>query len=88
LLRKGTENKYEQPYSGPHTVKQVNNNGTVKLQMGSLIDTVNIRRIEPTSLDTIHGGRCNRQSMRVKTKVQSTDKRQSKRAKKVTFAPR
>ena len=47
MLRKGSENKYEQPYSGPHTILQVNNNGTVRLQMGAVTDTVNIRRIDP-----------------------------------------
>ena len=29
LLRRGTENKYETPYSGPHTILQVFDNGTV-----------------------------------------------------------
>ena len=47
MLKKGSENKYEQPYSGPHTILQVNNNGTVILQMGAITDTVNIRRIHP-----------------------------------------
>ena len=46
MLKKGSENKYEQPYSGPHTILQANNNGTVILQMGAITDTVNIRRID------------------------------------------
>ena len=61
LLRKGSENKYEQPYSGPHTVRKVNTNGTVRLQKGSVTDTVNIRRLEPykDSTDSNRGGECN-----------------------------
>jgi len=61
MLRKGTENKYEQPYSGPHSILQVNTNGTVRLQMGPIADTVNIRRIEPYKVapSSIHGGECN-----------------------------
>ena len=59
LLKKGNENKYEPPFSGPHTVTQVNNNGTVRLDMGTTIDTVNIRRIEPISDASTHGGECN-----------------------------
>ena len=61
LLRKGSENKYEQPYSGPHTVRKVNTNGTVRLQQGSVTDTVNIRWLEPykDSTDSNCGGECN-----------------------------
>jgi transposase InsO family protein len=47
VLAKGTEYKYEQPYSGPHTIEQVFNNGTVRLRVGAVSSTVNIRRIEP-----------------------------------------
>ena len=63
MLRKGTEYKYEAPYSGPHTILQVNTNGTVRLHVGSVTDTINIRRIELYK-DTpvlIHGGECNMQ---------------------------
>ena len=35
------------PFTGPFTVLQVNDNGTVLLRMGPLIDTVNIRNIKP-----------------------------------------
>ena len=35
------------PYMGPYEVKKVNTNGTLKLQMGAVLDTVNIRRIHP-----------------------------------------
>ena len=42
-------NKYGQdPWSGPHTIQQVNNrNGTVVLKKGKVIDSVNIRLIKP-----------------------------------------
>lgn len=61
MLKVGTEHKYEQPYSGPHHILQVFNNGTVCLQMGAVVDTVNIRRIEPfkEAPSSIHGGECN-----------------------------
>jgi hypothetical protein len=62
MLRKGTEHKYESPYSGPHTILKVNTNGTVRLRVGSVTDTINIRRIEPykaTATASIHGGECN-----------------------------
>jgi transposase InsO family protein len=47
LLDKDNTNKYENPYEGPYTILQVNTNGTVRLQMGAVIDTVNIRRLHP-----------------------------------------
>ena len=61
MLRKGTEYKYESPYSGPHTITKVNTNGTVRLRVGSVPDTINIRRIEPfvAAPDSSHGGGCN-----------------------------
>ena len=60
MLKIGTENKYEQPYSGPHTIIKVHTNGTVRMQMGAVTDTVNIRRIDPykATPDSIHGGEC------------------------------
>ncbi len=64
LLKRGTENKYEAPNSGPHTILQVYDNGTVQMKVGSVTDIYNIRRlipyIDPHSPD--HGGEC---SMRV-----------------------
>ena len=43
-----TKAKYAQnPYKGPYKVLKVNDNGTVVLQMGPLINTVNIRKIKP-----------------------------------------
>ena len=58
MLKIGTEHKYEQPHSGPHGIIKVNNNRTVRLQMGVVIDTVNIRRIDPyrDTSSSIHGG--------------------------------
>jgi hypothetical protein len=47
MLEHHRANKYEQPYKGPFTITKVNNNGTVRLRMGAVTDTVNIRRIHP-----------------------------------------
>ena len=69
LLKIGTEYKYEAPYSGPHYISKVNSNGTVRLQMGPVTDTVNIRRIEPfQKKDSIHGGECSMRCSRRKRK--------------------
>ena len=48
-VRDTTKAKYaKNPYEGPYRVLKVNNeNGTVLLEMGPLIDTVNIRNIKP-----------------------------------------
>jgi hypothetical protein len=61
MLRKGSENKYGQPYSGPHSILQVNMNGTVRLQLGAITDTINICRTGPykEAPDSIHEGECN-----------------------------
>jgi transposase InsO family protein len=68
ILKKGTENKYEMPYSGPYRIEKVNDNGTVRLTVKSVTDTYNIRRLLPyydkrTSFN--HGGEC---SMRLSKK--------------------
>jgi hypothetical protein len=43
-----TKAKYAKPpFSGPYRVLQVRDNGTVVLDMGKVIDTVNIRNIKP-----------------------------------------
>jgi hypothetical protein len=50
LLRADWNNapKYgEDPFKGPYTITQVNDNGTVRLRMGAVTDTVNIRLIKP-----------------------------------------
>ena len=58
LIRKGSENKYETPFTGPFSILMVNDNGTVKLQKGAVTDSVNIRRLtpynKPSSIN--HGG--------------------------------
>jgi len=43
-----TKSKYsENPWDGPYIIKKVNTNGTVRLKMGAVIDTVNIRLLKP-----------------------------------------
>ena len=68
MLKIGTENKYEQPYSGPHTITELGTNGTVRLQMGAVNDSVNIRRIDPftDSPASIHGGECSMRQARAR----------------------
>jgi hypothetical protein len=63
MLCKGTENKYESPFSGPRKILRVNTNGAVRLCVGSVTDTVNICRIKPYKevSDSIHGGECGMQ---------------------------
>jgi len=60
MLENHCANKYEQPYRGPYLIQQVNTNGTVRLKMGAVTDTVNIRRIHPFKMtsNTNHGGEC------------------------------
>ena len=61
LLAKGTEFKYESPFSGPHEILKVNDNGTVCLQVKAVADDYNIRRLYPyhSATDPNHGGECN-----------------------------
>ena len=68
LLRRGNENKYESPYSGPHTILQVNDNGTVRMTVGAVTDTYNIRRLTPyhQPSQSNHGGECNMRTSRAK----------------------
>jgi hypothetical protein len=47
LLKRGNENKYETPYQGPYTITQVNENGTVRMMIKNVEDTINIRRLTP-----------------------------------------
>jgi hypothetical protein len=70
LLEKNKPNKMEQPYEGPYKIVQVNTNGTVRLQMGAVLDTVNIRRLQPFKASTTNcGGECNmQQSKRARIK--------------------
>ena len=45
LIRRGTEIEYETPYKGPYTITKAKENGTVRIQVGNVKDTYNIRRI-------------------------------------------
>jgi hypothetical protein len=48
LYRNKLESKYgDDPWKGPYLITSVNNNGTVRLKMGKVTDTVNIRNIKP-----------------------------------------
>jgi hypothetical protein len=47
MLRKGTKNKYEAPFSGPQKILKVNTNGTVSVRVGSITDTIRISCIQP-----------------------------------------
>jgi len=59
MLENHQANKYEDPYKGPYRIQQVNTNGTVRLQMGAVTDTVNIRRLHPyRTSDSVRGGEC------------------------------
>ena len=72
LLKRGTENKYETPYSGPHIILKVNDNGTVRMKVKNVEDTYNIRRITPYlgTEDIGHGGECSmRNSKRKRRQV-------------------
>jgi hypothetical protein len=42
MLQSNRANKYEQPYSGPYRITQVNTNGTVCLKINAVTDTVKI----------------------------------------------
>jgi len=70
LLARGTEFKYESPFSGPHEILKVNNNGTVCLQVKAVADEYNIRRLYPyySATDPDHGGVCNMRTSRSKRK--------------------
>jgi transposase InsO family protein len=48
LYKNKTTAKFgEDPWQGPFVVKRINDNGTVWLKMGKVLDTVNIRNIKP-----------------------------------------
>ena len=50
MLYKALEvkSKYaKNPWEGPYTIVQVNDNGTVRLRMGAVTDTINIRLLKP-----------------------------------------
>ena len=66
LLWKGTENKYETPYQGPFDILKVYDNGTVRLKVGAVEDTYNIRHLTPyNTADALdHGGECSMPTLR------------------------
>jgi hypothetical protein len=48
MLKNNRANKYEQPYSRPYCITQVNMNGTLCLKTDAVMDTVvNVHRIHP-----------------------------------------
>ncbi len=47
MLENDKANKYEQPYSGPYHITQVNTHGTVHLKIKAVMDTVNMWHIHP-----------------------------------------
>jgi hypothetical protein len=48
LYRNTMDSKFsELPWKGPFEITEVNQNGTVKLKMGKVTDTINIRNIKP-----------------------------------------
>jgi hypothetical protein len=59
MLENNRANKYEQPYSRPYCITQVNMNGTVPLKINAVTDTVNIRCIHAFKTpNSNHGGEC------------------------------
>ena len=70
LLKRGTENKYEAPFKGPYRIIAVNNNGTLKLCIGALTNTYNIRQLMPfhKPLPSNYGGVCNMQQSKKRRK--------------------
>ena len=67
LLLCRTKNKYETSYKGPFCMLEVYENSTVRLKVGAVKDTVNIRRLTPYTsaplkTDAVdHGGECSMQ---------------------------
>jgi hypothetical protein len=58
MLENNRANKYEQPYSGPYHITQVNTNESVCLKINAVTETVNIRHIHPfKSPSSNHGGK-------------------------------
>ena len=48
LVKNRTEGKFgEDPWKGPYPVQKVNDNGTVRIQIGKVLDTINIRNVKP-----------------------------------------
>ena len=48
LMKNDSNTKYgKDPYSGPYEIVRVNDDGTLRIQKGAMLDTVNIRNIHP-----------------------------------------
>jgi hypothetical protein len=59
MLKNNRANKYEQPYSRPYHITQVNTNGTLCLKINAVMDMANIRRIDPFKTpNSNRGGKC------------------------------
>ena len=67
-MKRGNENKYETPYQGPYTITSINANGTVRMKIKNVEDTINIRRLTPYlgTDDIQHGGECSMRTARAK----------------------
>jgi hypothetical protein len=75
LLKEGTENKYESPYSGPHKILQVCDNGTVRLKVKGVTDSYNIRRLAPfiEASKSNYGGECSIRQSQSRRKISGTE---------------
>jgi transposase InsO family protein/exonuclease VII small subunit len=71
LLSRGNEFKYESPFTGPHEILKVNDNGTVRLQVKAVADDYNLRRLYPyhSANDPNHGGECNMRNSRKRRRI-------------------
>jgi hypothetical protein len=59
MLENNRPNKYEQPYSRPYRITQVNTNGTVQFKINAVTDTENIQCIHPFKTpNSNRGGEC------------------------------
>ena len=48
LLKEDNMSKLgKNPYSGPYIIRKVNNNGTVLLKRGTVLEPINIRLLKP-----------------------------------------
>ena len=48
LVKEDQSRKYgKNPYSGPYTVVQINNNGSIRLPKGAVQQTYNVRNLHP-----------------------------------------
>jgi hypothetical protein len=47
LVKVRKNSKHELEHDGPYEITQVNDNGTVRVQKGTVNNAINIRRIKP-----------------------------------------